>query len=148
METRTTLLTLPGEIREHIYEQLLCTDNNYIEREDQDPSTFWTFDLRVYRTCKQIHAEAREVFRRVNTFVKLVTPWEAAVENTKKFSLTPVLCRGQAAESFKGCQMTCTVDAPMMPTDRGPHTFVVDARDVTGFCRLAFTPTSSKKKGA
>ena len=135
MEPRITFLTLPGEIREHIYRELLITDNNYLEREDQDPSTFWTFDLRIYRTSKQIHHEAREVFRRVNTFVKIVTPWESAVENTKKFSLTPVLCRGVIAEEFKGCQMTCTVDAVMMPPERGPHTFVIDARDTEGFCR-------------
>jgi len=135
VEPRLTFLTLPGEIRENIYKQLLITDNNYREREDQDPSTFWTFDVRIYRTSKQIYAEARDVFRRVNTFVKIVTPWESAVENTKKFSLTPVLCRGEVAETFKGCQMTCSVDAPLMPSDKGPHTFVIDARDTAGFCR-------------
>lgn len=128
-------LTLPGEIRENIYKQLLITDNNYHELEDQDPTTFWTFDLRIYRTSKQVYAEAREVFRRVNTFVKIITPWESAVENTKKFSLTPVLCRGEIAEQFQNCQMTCTVDAPMMFSESGPHTFVIDARDTAGFCR-------------
>lgn len=146
MEPRITFLELPGEIREHIYRELLISDNNYREVEDQDPSTFWTFDLRIYRTCKQIHDEAREVFRRVNIFVKIITPWESAVENTKKFSNTPVLCRGEDAEAFKGCQMTCSVDAPLMPSEHGPHTFVIDARDTIGFCRSVSSYIKVRRK--
>jgi hypothetical protein len=131
-----TLLTLPGEIREQIYAQVLSADNNYFQLDEDEPDESWHFDVRLYLTCKQVHAEAQVVFKRINTWVLVTTPWVEAPENAKRFAKTPVLCTGDAAEKFKKfCQMTCYVDSPVMRSPSAGHSFVVDARDVHGFCR-------------
>jgi len=136
-----TLLTLPGEIREQIWTSLLAADNNFTEHEDcDDPSAWWTFDLRIFRTSRQIYDETQRVFKRINTFVKVTAPWEEAVGNTKKFARTPVLCRGEIADRFKGYQMSCLVDSPVMRAPLDGHSFIVDARDMLGFCRYASPP--------
>lgn len=135
MSDPLTFLSLPGEIREQIYAELLTADNNFYQVVDgEDPSESWAFDLSIYRTCKQIYNEAERVFRRVNTFVKMTTPWEEAVERTKSFALTPVLCRGRRAERFQAYQMDIIVDYIGSP--HPGYSFIVDARDVLGFCRM------------
>jgi len=141
MTTPLTLLTLPGEIREQIWTALLHADNNFTEHSDcDDPSAWWTFDLRIFRTNRQIYDETQRVFKRINTFVKVTAPWEEAVENTKKFARTPVLCRGEIADRFAGYQMSCLVDSPVMRAPLDGHSFIVDARDMLGFCRYASPP--------
>jgi len=74
--TQLTLLTLPGEIREQIWTALLSADNNFTEHEDcDDPSAWWTFDLCIFRTSRQVYDETQRVFKRINRFVK-VTAWD------------------------------------------------------------------------
>lgn len=71
---RPSLLHLPPEIRNRIYEQLLSVNVNKtpeLSSEHGDPATRyrWNLHLAILRTSHRFHDEARAIMGKTNSFV-------------------------------------------------------------------------------
>jgi tetratricopeptide (TPR) repeat protein len=111
-------LEIPGEIREAIYHQVLRSANN---KEDLgNHYKKYNFDLSLFQTCKQIHNEAREVFRRDNIFVSVQTPWPEAQQHVAIDGYVPIVISGDKAQRFKDEYLTVDIEGGML-THENPH---------------------------
>lgn len=132
-ELTCNLLGLPLEIREYIYAAVLSTSENR-KQLDGDRCVF-AFDLRLYRVCKQIYHEARDVFRRLNIFVCIETPFPDAQHSVVELGRVPMVADGKPAEGFQPCQMRCVIDAPEMIGGHGSK-FIIALDDLETFCTM------------
>jgi tetratricopeptide (TPR) repeat protein len=109
---RSRFLEIPGEIREAIYHQVLRSANN---KEDLgNHYKKYNFDLSLFRTCKQIHNEAREVFRRDNIFIAIQTPWPEAQQHVAIDGYVPIVISGDKAQRFKDEYLTVDIESGML----------------------------------
>jgi hypothetical protein len=75
-------LALPLELRESIY-SLYFKPADHLHHSDELNAQglfggVYTFAFDLYRVNKQVHREARAVWKRENIFVKIATPWPSA----------------------------------------------------------------------
>lgn len=148
-----TLLTLPLEIREQIYTEILLYRHNLhtlpddlsdpeppppgqYEAEWPTPRSHLSFDLRLFRVSKQICTEAEAVFRRINTFVGLQSPFPNTEHHMEEKGVLVVVASGDAAKNFKYIKLRCLIDVPEMRQRNECSRFVVAAADVPSFCRI------------
>ena len=137
MAIESELLSLPGEIRELIYTKLLSP----VESNSLTPDGYkqYRFDLRVLRINRQVYSEARQVFRRLNVFAAIETPFPEA-ENHVRFDV-PLVITGPAALRFHDAHLSANInlrrDVPQL-RGRQPQRFVVLRDDLPAFCRMWF----------
>jgi hypothetical protein len=108
--SHSKFLQLPGEIREAIYHEVLCSVNNKHDIGDQRKK--YVFDLNLFLTCQQVYFEARTVFRRDNTFVMIETPWPEAQQHVAIDGYVPLLITGDKAQKFEMHHLKVTIDTP------------------------------------
>lgn len=126
---RPTLLSLPPEIRDHIWSDIL--DKRLQKREEH---SFYTIDLTVLRTNKQIHQEAQRVLHRDHTFISIQTPWEQAWDWTRKYGKVPVVAVSKVAETWPPTKLTVrvTLTNELQPAKLQPIILLAD--DLHQFC--------------
>lgn len=130
-------LDLPGEIREEVYRELLSSTRN--KHDIGDGKAQYKFHLEILLANRQVHEEAREVFRRHNVFVRIETPWTQAVEHVRDEGRVPILCTGDAAVRFHDFHMSAIIGAADPRMDF-PSTvkFILALDDLSAFCRMWF----------
>lgn len=129
-------LTLPPEVREHIYTLLLRPDANRLFEPDEYTDYNYAPALVLFRLNRQIYAEARKVFRHLNIFVRIETPWPEAREHVQSEGHTPILMKKERAERFTGHTLNVVIDAPQSPIqDADVERFVIHLADLEKFTK-------------
>ncbi|OAF99899.1 uncharacterized protein CC84DRAFT_1102964 [Paraphaeosphaeria sporulosa] len=115
------LLDLPGEIRNHIYREVLCcfdpivpTAAGFGINQGVIPATH-SVDIAILRTCRQVHREAYDVMVKTNQFIK-ISSVDIDLARLLLSSGLPVVTMDRAvAGQFQGCVMS--VDLSVVPGD-------------------------------
>ncbi|KAH6656825.1 hypothetical protein BKA67DRAFT_532073 [Truncatella angustata] len=137
--SESALLTLPPEIREQIYHAILNPDANRLFEEDEYTDYDYRDALVLFKLNQQIYYEARKVFRDLNVFVRIETPFPNAQEYVAFEGHVPILMKGQRAERFKGWSMSAEIGAPQTPiAEAEPHHIVILLDDLEKFTRIWF----------
>lgn len=133
------LLDLPPEIRDQIYAVILHPNNNRTFLEDEYTSYDYRHALALLRVNRQIYYEAREVFRNLNVFLRIETPWEEAERHVNHIGHVPIIMRGLRAERFRGHSLQVTIETPAAgEPEYGTHQFVMLADDLPAFTKAWF----------
>lgn len=130
------LLTLPPEIREHIYRLILHPHAN--RRLEADDYTVYSYSaaLVLFRLNRQIYIESRKIFYDLNTFVRAETPWPQAKDHIQLEGHMPIVATGAKAARFKNHRMVVSIDAPeyaLLGVDL--ECFIVMAEDLELFAK-------------
>ena len=133
------LLTLPPEIREHIYRLIFHPDANRLYEPDEYTDYDYSAGLVLSRINQQIYYESRKVFRDLNVFVRIETPWPEAQDHVAFEGHVPVLVKDERATKFTGHSLSVIIDAPQNVTDetRTKH-FVILRDDLEKFAKTWF----------
>lgn len=137
--TKPHLLTLPPEIREHIYHLILSPAAN--RRSHPDDYTYYDYSaaLVLFRINQQIYIESRKIFRDLNVFVRIETPWPEAEGHVALQGHVPILMKHERAMMFTDYSMSVTIDAPQSPmVGAETETFVILLDDLEKFCKVWF----------
>ena len=130
------LLTLPPEIRENIYRLLLNPAANRLLEQDEYSSYDYRAAFVLFKLNHQICVEARKVFRDLNVFVRVETPWPEAQEHVAFEGHVPILMKKERAQRFKGHSMGVVIDAPQSPMqDSETEFFVILLDDLEKFTK-------------
>ena len=131
-------MDLPAELRDEVYTYLLDPED-HCKYDEDGVKTKYTYDLRFYRTCKQVYAEAKRVFRVLacNTFARIETPWEEAQQHVMVEGMVPVVASGRAAENFHHIHVRIIIDAPFHELeDEDTKKFIVFVDDMERFTKM------------
>lgn len=110
-EDRASLLTIPAELRESIYRHILHPDENRIDHGDEYASYHYTPALVLFRINKQIYFEARKVFRDLNVFVRIQSPWPEAPRHVQLEGHCPiVMSSSPRADAFNGFSLNVAIE--------------------------------------
>ncbi|KAI0506823.1 hypothetical protein F5B22DRAFT_432029 [Xylaria bambusicola] len=132
-------LELPPEIRDQIYTVILHPNNNRTYKPDEYTDYDYRHALALFYLNRSIYHEAREVFRALNVFLRIETPWTEAEHHVNLIGHVPILMRGARAERFRGHTFQVTIETPAAgEPENGTHHFVMLADDLTGFTRAWF----------
>jgi hypothetical protein len=138
-EGRPHFLNLPPEIREQIYRVLLNPDANRLLAADEYTDYNYSDSLALLRVNHQIYYEARKIFRDLNVFVKIETPFPNAREYVAFEGHVPILMKDQKAARFTGHSMSVEVKAPQTPIENAEaHTIIILLDDLNKFARIWF----------
>ncbi|KAI0905281.1 hypothetical protein F4824DRAFT_474847 [Ustulina deusta] len=133
------LLSLPPEIRDQIYTVVLHPSNNRTFQPDGYTDYDYRDALVLLRLSREIGHEAREVFRALNVFVRIETPWSEAEQHVNLVGHVPILMRGTRASRFRGHSLQVTIETPAAgEPEHGTHHFVLLADDLAAFTRAWF----------
>ncbi|KAK3058727.1 hypothetical protein LTR09_000292 [Extremus antarcticus] len=130
------LLTLPPEIRESIYRLILNSTANRLSRPDEYTDYDYSDALVLYKINQKIYIESRKIFRDLNVFVRIETPWPEAQGHVSTEGHVPVLVKGDRAAKFTSHSMGVVIDAPQSPMQSTEtETFVILVDDLEKFCK-------------
>lgn len=128
-------LRLPRELRDEVYSLLLDPHNFRIELEDD--LVEYKYDLRLLRVNRQIYDEARQVFRRLNTFARIETPWPEAKTHISDEGRVPIIASGTAATTFDAVHLRVYIEAYQYSFGEGhTHHLVILAEHLHAFCKM------------
>lgn len=133
------LLAIPPEIREHIYRLILDPKANRTEL----PNEYFQYDYKpalvLFQISKQIYFESRKVFRDLNNFVRVETPWPEAQKHVSNEGHVPMVAVGRYANKFSGHRMTVGIDAPEVGMMEGDEQrFLILLEDLEKFTEMWF----------
>jgi len=111
------LLSLPPELRENIYRLILAPHSSRIYHANEYTSYDYKPALVLFRINRLIYIESRKVFRELNIFVRIETPWPEAQHHVALEGHVPMLAAGKKAAAYKGYHMAVLIDAPEVPLD-------------------------------
>ncbi|KAI0398909.1 hypothetical protein F4802DRAFT_84845 [Xylaria palmicola] len=133
------LLRLPPEIRDQIYSIILRPGNNRTSIADGYTDYDYRDALVLFRLNRHIYYEARDVFRTLNVFLRVETPWSEAEQHINVVGHVPILMQGDRASRFQGYTLQATVETPAAgEPETGLHHFVMLADDLPGFTKAWF----------
>ncbi|KAI1352309.1 hypothetical protein F5Y01DRAFT_280507 [Xylaria sp. FL0043] len=133
------LLRLPPEIRDQIYTVLLQPSSNRTFQRDGYTDYDYSAALALFRVSRAIYHEARDVFRALNVFVRIETPWAEAEQHVHLVGHVPILMKGARAQRFRGHTLQVTIETPAAgEPEHGTHHFVMLADDLPAFTRAWF----------
>ncbi|KAK5726613.1 hypothetical protein LTR15_002499 [Elasticomyces elasticus] len=115
------LLSIPAEIREQIYAYILHPDASRRYHDNEYTSYDYRAALVLFKINRLIYIESRKVFRQLNIFVRIETPWPQAQDHVASEGHVPMLATGETAMRFNGHHMTVSIDAPEVPLDEAPE---------------------------
>ncbi|KAH8677497.1 hypothetical protein BX600DRAFT_430842 [Xylariales sp. PMI_506] len=134
---KSAFLALPPEIREHIYRYILDPADSRLLQPDEYTDYDYSDALVLFKINQQIYYEARKVFRDLNVFVKIQTPFPNAREYVSFEGHVPILMKEERAARFTGHSLSVVIEAPQTPMqDVAPHHFVVLLDDLEKFTRI------------
>ncbi|KAI8944092.1 hypothetical protein F4801DRAFT_260790 [Xylaria longipes] len=135
----TGLLSLPPEIRDQIYTIILHPSNNRTFHADEYNDYDYRDALALFRLNRQIYYEARDIFRTLNVFLRVETPWSEAEQHVNVVGHVPILMQGERAARFRGHSMQVTIETPEAGDhEGGTHHFVMLVDDLPGFTKAWF----------
>ncbi|KAI1132520.1 hypothetical protein F5Y10DRAFT_231312 [Nemania abortiva] len=133
------LLSLPPEIRDQIYTIILHPSNNRTFQPDDYTDYDYRDALALFRLNRQIYYEARDIFRTLNVFLRVETPWSEAEQHVNIVGHVPILMRGARAARFKGHTLQVTIETPAAgDPEQGTHQFIMLADDLPAFTKAWF----------
>ncbi|GAW10872.1 hypothetical protein ANO14919_002080 [Xylariales sp. No.14919] len=133
------LLSLPPEIRDQIYTIILHPSNNRTFLPDEYANYDYRDALALFRLNRQIYYEARDVFRTLNVFLRIESPWSEAEQHVNLIGHVPILMRGARATRFKEHSLQVTIETPAAgDPENGTHHFVMLADDLPAFTKAWF----------
>ena len=134
--SESRFLQLPGEIREAVYHEVLCSINNKQDAGNQYKK--YKYDLSLFLTCQQIYSEALTVFRRDNIFVSIETPWPEAQNHVAIDGYVPIVIAGDKAQQFQNMHMTVHIrpQANFAPIQEPMRRFIILIDDLPLFTEM------------
>lgn len=133
------LLTLPAEIREQVYREILHPDANRHDVGDGYSHYDYRQALSVFGINRQIYYESRKVFRDLNVFVRIQTPWPEAEDHVQQAGMVPILIRGERARLFTNYHLNATVEPSRDWAFHGASfAFVIHIDDLSKFTQIWF----------
>ena len=126
------LLLCPAEIREQIYRDVLSSSSAKQDSGLSDCCARYSYNLSILRTNRQIHHEAKKIFRD-NIFVKITTPWPDAIEHISSEGNVPIVIAGTKAERFTDVHLWAYIDAPAAPQNHETHSMIICLEDLEAF---------------
>jgi hypothetical protein len=135
-----SLLSIPRELREHIFSYLVSPTSSIVDIPQEGSCQLRVFDLRVLLTCSQIYAEARSIFRLQNTFIRISTPFVEAEHWVSVHGSVPVVRTKGNANEFTLHHLDCKIDSPRHPQPglSFMQSFVVLLEDLESFTQHWF----------
>lgn len=131
---QTHFLGVPAEIRDEVYRFLLHPDANRIEHEDEYTSYDYAPTLRLFRVCRSIYREARAIFRQLNVFIRIETPWPEAQQHVALEGHVPIIVSSDRAKAFRDHSMLIAIDAPQhVSMEWDTQCFIILADDLHKF---------------
>ncbi|KAK7518038.1 uncharacterized protein IWZ02DRAFT_308128 [Phyllosticta citriasiana] len=129
------LLNLPAEIREEIFSHVLSPSAARIELPDDYVK--YRFHLGLFRVNRQVYREARHVFYRLNTFVRIETPWPEAKQHITEEGRVPLVVCGDEAEVFEHAHLWVDIEPFQYsyPLDKSCN-MVLLLDDLAAFCKI------------
>ncbi|KAF2768025.1 hypothetical protein EJ03DRAFT_134917 [Teratosphaeria nubilosa] len=129
------LLTIPPELREHIWRLILHPAANRTELPDEHVKYDYKDALVLFHINRQIYIESRKMFRDLNTIVRIETPWPEAQNHAEAEGHVPILVKGKRASDFREWALTATIDALSVQYSEGDQErFLLLADDLDSFC--------------
>ncbi|KAI0541598.1 hypothetical protein GGR58DRAFT_456616 [Xylaria digitata] len=133
------LLSLPPEIRDQIYTIILRPSNNRTFQPDEYTDYDYRDALALFHLNRQIYYEARDVFRTLNVFLRIESPWPEAEQHINLVGHVPILMRGTRASRFRGHSLQVTIETPAAgEPESGTHHFVMLVDDLSAFTKAWF----------
>ncbi|KAK8092030.1 hypothetical protein PG997_002391 [Apiospora hydei] len=131
---KPSFLTLPPEIREEIYRIILHPDANRVAGRDEYTDYDYRPALVLFRLSSQLYYEARRIFRDLNVFVRIETPWPEAHHHVAFEGHVPILMKHERAAAFKGHSLAVAIGAPhTLMQEAEPQHFVILLDDLDKF---------------
>ncbi|KAK8117582.1 uncharacterized protein PG998_005863 [Apiospora kogelbergensis] len=131
---KTSFLNLPPEIREEIYRIILHPDANRVAGRDEYTDYDYRPALVLFRLSSQLYYEARRIFRDLNVFVRIETPWPEAHHHVAFEGHVPILMKHARAAAFKGHSLAVAIGAPhTLMQEAEPQHFVILLDDLDKF---------------
>lgn len=131
-------LELPAEIRTEIYSLLLDPSANRTDSADGYSTYNYRGSLVLFRVNRQVYHESLRVFRTLNTFVLIETPWRDAKHHVAVDGHVYLLTAGARADTFKDHTLKVTIKAPLHHMHPDMDRFVILAQDLDKFCTSWF----------
>ena len=138
-EQQQHLLTLPAEIREHIYKLILNPEESRRHEEDEYVTYHYSAALVLFKINRQIYNEAHKVFYDLNTFVRIETPWPQSKEHVMSEGHCPIVIQDGFAKRFKNYKLEVGIDAPQYELlEMDTECFIIHVDDVPKFTKSWF----------
>lgn len=98
----------------------------------------YKYNLSLFRVSRLVYTESLKIFRQLNLFVVVETPWHEAEQHVSIEGNVPIICRDDAAQHFTGQTLAVNIEAPEFQTDgEGENNrFVILLDDLVLFCRM------------
>lgn len=136
---RAQFLSIPPEIREEIYRLLLSPDANRTYSDDDNACYNYASSLQLFHVSRQVYGESRKIFRDLNTFVRIETPWPEAQQHVASQGHVPILVKRERAKAFDQHSLIIQIDAPEHSSmDWDTQRFVILLDDLAAFCKMWF----------
>ena len=134
-------LDLPGEIRNNVYDLLLCTWEDELEQDGRGgvAKRYAEYDaMDLLRTNKQIHEEAFDYMMKRNQFVRVTCLGLDVHTLFLGNEVIPIVCGGKMAKQFEGYMMHLTLSKPALSTKRpncSEHELMMLRSDLPVLCQ-------------
>ncbi|KAL1588646.1 hypothetical protein WHR41_02505 [Cladosporium halotolerans] len=133
------LLTLPPEIREHIYRLILDPEANRNYGADEYITYNYARALVLFKINRQIYREAHKIFCDLNAFVRIETPWSQSKEHVMAEGHVPIVIQDERAKTFKYYRLLAGIDAPQYQLlDVDTECFIIHVDDLAKFTKSWF----------
>nr|POE59013.1 hypothetical protein CFP56_24283 [Quercus suber] len=124
------------ELREIIYREILHPDANRIYLGDDYTTYSYADALVLFSINKQIYLESRKVFRDLNVFVRIETPWSEAQQHAWNQGQVPIIVYGEQSAKFDKHLLTASIDAANYPLEREDEKpFIILLEDLEKFTK-------------
>jgi hypothetical protein len=138
-EHQLHLLTLPPEIREHIYKLIFNPEESRRYEEDEYVTYHYSAALVLFKINRQIYHEAHKIFYDLNTFVRIETPWPQSKEHVMAEGHCPIVIQDGFAKRFKNYKLEVGIDAPQYELlEMDTECFIIHVDDVPKFTKSWF----------
>ncbi|KAF2840414.1 hypothetical protein M501DRAFT_1002764 [Patellaria atrata CBS 101060] len=135
-----TFLGLPIELREHIFSYLVLPKIERIEH-GTDSLTGYRFDhiVTIFLLNRQLHEEARGVFRRQNVLIKVETPFPEARSHIGIEHRVPIVLHNDDVSGFKDYHLAVKIGTPDHDWyDDDPTCVLLLLKDLPAFTQMWF----------
>lgn len=140
-DVKLHFLTLPPEIRESIYSIILAPSANRALGSDEYIHYSYSAALVLFKINRQVYIESRKVFRQLNNFVLISTPWPEARNHVHWEGHVPIIAQDEKASRFRQQVMEVKIDAPehsLLSMDLDAQRFIIHLDDLEKFCTMWF----------
>ncbi|KAK3110810.1 hypothetical protein LTR53_014524, partial [Teratosphaeriaceae sp. CCFEE 6253] len=121
----------------NIYRLILHPDANRLYRANEYTAYDYRPALVLFRINRLIYFESRKVFRELNVFVRVETPWPEARHHVAEEGHVPMIAEGARAARYTGHHMSVRIDAPEVPLGASEEqAWMVLVGDLEKFTRM------------